>query len=71
MQVIGRPFMPPYWALGFQLCRYGYKDLNDIKSVVNNTKLHNIPHVSLIQDVLNQIEEQVIWIIVLYAQTLL
>jgi alpha-glucosidase (family GH31 glycosyl hydrolase) len=63
--------MPPYWALGFQLCRYGYKDLNDIKSVVNNTKLHNIPHVSLIQDVLNQIEEQVIWIIVLYAQTLL
>lgn len=50
--------MPPYWALGFQLCRYGYKDLNDIKSAVESTKSHNIPHVSLIQYVLNQIEEE-------------
>ncbi|CAF4731027.1 unnamed protein product [Rotaria socialis] len=25
-QVIGTPYMPPYWALGFQLCRYGQRD---------------------------------------------
>ncbi|XP_046858818.1 sucrase-isomaltase, intestinal-like [Xenia sp. Carnegie-2017] len=42
-KLIGRPFMPPYWSLGFQLCRYGYKDLNEVKEVVGEMKKYNIP----------------------------
>lgn len=39
--------MPPYWSLGFQLCRYGYKNLNEIKDVVAEMKKYGIPQVSL------------------------
>lgn len=24
-EVIGRPHMPPYWGLGFHLCRYAFR----------------------------------------------
>ncbi|XP_076463033.1 putative maltase-glucoamylase 2 [Babylonia areolata] len=42
-QLIGRPMMPPYWALGFQLCRYGYNSLANLQRAVNNTLKYNIP----------------------------
>lgn len=38
--------MPPYWSLGFQLCRYGYKDLDEVKGVVSEMKKYGIPQVS-------------------------
>ena len=41
--VIGKPFMPPYWALGFQLCRYGYNSLNNMKAAAMRTLNANIP----------------------------
>ena len=34
-EVIGRPHMPPYWALGFHQCRYGYHDLQEVEEVVS------------------------------------
>ncbi|XP_071117585.1 maltase-glucoamylase-like isoform X2 [Haliotis cracherodii] len=43
-QVIGRPFMPPYWALGFQLSRYGYNNIANLKKAVENTRRYYIPH---------------------------
>jgi alpha-glucosidase (family GH31 glycosyl hydrolase) len=39
--------MPPYWSLGFQLCRYGYNKLSNLKAAVDRTKQYNIPHVSI------------------------
>ncbi|KAJ6658510.1 hypothetical protein lerEdw1_020065 [Lerista edwardsae] len=36
MDVIGYPFMPPYWGLGFHLCRWGYTSTNITREVVKN-----------------------------------
>ena len=41
--VIGFPFMPPYWALGFQLCRYGYDTLENMRAAMRRTLKANIP----------------------------
>ncbi len=35
--------MPPYWGLGFQLCRWGYNDIETMKEVVNRTEFYGIP----------------------------
>ena len=47
-QLIGRPYMPPYWALGFQLCRYGYNSLENLQAAVNRTLAADIPLVHII-----------------------
>jgi alpha-glucosidase (family GH31 glycosyl hydrolase) len=41
--VIGTPYMPPYWALGFQLCRYGYDTLDNMKAAMQRTLDGKIP----------------------------
>lgn len=34
-----KPTMPPYWALGFHLCRYGYNTIDNLKDVIRvNTR---------------------------------
>ena len=35
--------MPPYWALGFQISRYGYENLDDMKEVLKRFQDNNIP----------------------------
>ncbi|XP_033634862.1 maltase-glucoamylase, intestinal-like [Asterias rubens] len=42
-EAIGRPVMPPYWSLGFQLCRYGYNSLDRVKEVVAGMRQYDIP----------------------------
>ncbi|XP_070183432.1 maltase-glucoamylase-like [Littorina saxatilis] len=42
-QVIGRPVMPPYWGLGFQLCEYHYNTLAHMQTAVRETLQYNIP----------------------------
>ncbi|NWQ86908.1 MGA protein, partial [Burhinus bistriatus] len=42
--LVGRPVMPPYWALGFQLCRYGYENDTEIAKLVEEMKAAGIPY---------------------------
>ena len=50
-QYVGRTFMPPYWALGFQISRYGYKDLEDMKQVLTRFQQHDIPLDTQVADI--------------------
>ena len=45
-ELIGRPFMPPYWALGFHLCRWGYGGISGMQQVINRMRNANMPYVS-------------------------
>ncbi len=47
----GRTFMPPYWALGFQISRYGYQNLDDMKQVLDRFKLNGIPLDTQVADI--------------------
>ncbi|XP_066063920.1 maltase-glucoamylase-like [Chamaea fasciata] len=42
-QLVGRPMLPPYWALGFQLCRYGYESDAEIADLVQEMNRARIP----------------------------
>ena len=37
--------MPPYWALGFHLSRYGYFNESNLERTVNRTLAVNFPYV--------------------------
>lgn len=41
--LVGRPAMPPYWALGFHLCRYGYGSLNRTRYINSINRAAGIP----------------------------
>ncbi|KAH0624124.1 hypothetical protein JD844_007538 [Phrynosoma platyrhinos] len=43
-RLIGRPVMPPYWALGFQLCRYGYKNTSEVADLYEAMRTAQIPY---------------------------
>ncbi|NXA38556.1 LYAG glucosidase, partial [Eudromia elegans] len=42
-QVIGFPAMPPLWALGFHLCRWGYGSSNETWQTVKAMRNYRIP----------------------------
>lgn len=43
MELVGKPALPPYWALGFHLCKYGYGSLNKTKEVMERNIAAGIP----------------------------
>ncbi|XP_043945694.1 lysosomal alpha-glucosidase-like [Protopterus annectens] len=43
LEVIGFPAMPPFWGLGFHLCRWGYGSSNATWEVVSSMRKYEIP----------------------------
>uniref|UniRef100_A0A8C5HSV2 Lysosomal alpha-glucosidase-like n=1 Tax=Gouania willdenowi TaxID=441366 RepID=A0A8C5HSV2_GOUWI len=43
LDVIGHPAMPIYWALGYHLCRWGYKSSNSTWEIVKSLRNSGIP----------------------------
>ncbi|KAK6169325.1 hypothetical protein SNE40_020401 [Patella caerulea] len=50
-EVIGHSFMPPYWGLGFHICRWGDKTVNDTMDIVNRVAEYGIPQDSQWHDI--------------------
>lgn len=42
----GYPMMPPYWALGFHLCRWGYRSTNETRAVTKCMREAKFPLVN-------------------------
>eukprot|EP01083_Nonionella_stella_P001078 3111_1 len=42
--VIGKPFLPPYWSLGFHLCRFCYNSLNRTRHILEGMVNNRIPY---------------------------
>ncbi|XP_029441992.1 LOW QUALITY PROTEIN: maltase-glucoamylase, intestinal-like, partial [Rhinatrema bivittatum] len=43
-ELIGRPVLPAYWSLGFQLCRYGYENTTEVDNLYEDMKRAKIPY---------------------------
>ncbi|XP_030765567.1 lysosomal alpha-glucosidase-like [Sitophilus oryzae] len=41
--LIGRPYMPPFWGLGFHLCKYGIKTLNATRETMEKNIAAGVP----------------------------
>lgn len=41
--VIGKPYIPPKWGLGYQQCRWSYVDHNQVREVARQFDEHNLP----------------------------
>ena len=50
-QLIGRSYIPPFWAFGYGQSRWGYKNERDIRTVAENYKSAGIPIDSIYLDI--------------------
>jgi alpha-glucosidase (family GH31 glycosyl hydrolase) len=41
--IVGTPVLTPQWALGWHQCKWGYATLDEVKEVVHNYTLNNLP----------------------------
>uniref|UniRef100_A0A3B5AJ43 P-type domain-containing protein n=1 Tax=Stegastes partitus TaxID=144197 RepID=A0A3B5AJ43_9TELE len=44
LELIGRPVIPPYWSLGFQLSRWNYGSLAEVKATVERNRAVSLPY---------------------------
>ncbi|CAF1468287.1 unnamed protein product [Rotaria sp. Silwood1] len=42
--VIRKPAMPPYWSLGFHLCRWGYNNIDNLRTVIQRMRDAEFPY---------------------------
>jgi alpha-glucosidase len=42
-ELVGKPFMPPRWALGYHQSRWGYRNEIDVKNVAKGFEDHDLP----------------------------
>lgn len=50
-QLVGRSYIPPKWAFGYQQSRWGYINEEDIRRVVNTHREQHIPLESIYMDI--------------------
>ncbi len=43
-QVVGRPFLPPYFSLGFHLCRWMYNNGSHLSEVIRRNRAAQMPY---------------------------
>uniref|UniRef100_A0A9J2PBC3 Maltase n=1 Tax=Ascaris lumbricoides TaxID=6252 RepID=A0A9J2PBC3_ASCLU len=57
--LVGKPAFPPYWGFGYQLCKYGYRSLAELKETISAVQEAGVPldvvyadidHMDLYQD---------------------
>ncbi|KHJ93573.1 glycosyl hydrolase, family 31, partial [Oesophagostomum dentatum] len=51
LALIGKPFLPAYWALGFQISRYGYRDFEEMKNIIESNIRAGIPLDTVVADI--------------------
>ncbi|MEQ2304410.1 hypothetical protein AMECASPLE_026720, partial [Ameca splendens] len=44
LELIGRPVIPTYWSLGFQLSRWNYGSLTEVKATVERNRAVDLPY---------------------------
>lgn len=42
-EYLGGYMIPPFWSLGYNQCRWGYKSINDLEYVLEGFKKNNLP----------------------------
>lgn len=50
-RIIGRSYIPPKWAFGYQQSRWGYRDEKDIREVVREHRSNHIPLDAVYMDI--------------------
>ncbi|RCN34475.1 glycosyl hydrolase, family 31 [Ancylostoma caninum] len=51
LALVGTPYLPAYWALGFQISRYGYKNLKEMKEIIGRNMNAGVPLDTVVVDI--------------------